>query len=288
MQIKDVCRQCGLTKKAVEYYERQGLVRPEIGENGYRLYGESDIASLKEIALLRRLGIGVADIKKIVASPDKSAALDKCFRKMQADIHRRNAQYESLQYLLSSGYDVEKAAKYTEKALDEYAAMKERLLSAFPGGYGQYLYIHFGPFLDGPIDSREKEEAYQAILDFLDEVQSMEISPELESYMEQVFDTLKQEDMAHIHASCMDAITDINAYMAQNKDSLKAYLQYRQSEAFQNSPAGKMKEMLLAFQQSAGYYDVFIPNLKALSPSYCEYVDRIEKANAVFLDRYPE
>ena len=55
MLIGEICRECNLTKKAVEYYEQQGLIKPEISPNGYRVYSEADAALLREIALLRKL-----------------------------------------------------------------------------------------------------------------------------------------------------------------------------------------------------------------------------------------
>lgn len=36
MLINEVCRRCGLTKKAVEYYVEQELLTPLVLENGYR------------------------------------------------------------------------------------------------------------------------------------------------------------------------------------------------------------------------------------------------------------
>lgn len=35
MLINEVCKECNLTKKAVEYYTEQGLIQPRITENGY-------------------------------------------------------------------------------------------------------------------------------------------------------------------------------------------------------------------------------------------------------------
>ena len=35
MLINEVCKECNLTKKAVEYYTEQGLIQPRIKENGY-------------------------------------------------------------------------------------------------------------------------------------------------------------------------------------------------------------------------------------------------------------
>lgn len=36
MLINEVAKLCNLTKKAVEYYTEQGLISPNILENGYR------------------------------------------------------------------------------------------------------------------------------------------------------------------------------------------------------------------------------------------------------------
>ncbi len=42
MLINEVCKECNLTKKAVEYYTEQGLIQPRITENGYRQFSETD------------------------------------------------------------------------------------------------------------------------------------------------------------------------------------------------------------------------------------------------------
>jgi len=51
MLINEVCKRCGLTKKAIEYYEEQGLTRPQIMENGYRVFSEDDVIQLNKIEL---------------------------------------------------------------------------------------------------------------------------------------------------------------------------------------------------------------------------------------------
>lgn len=60
MLINEVCKRCGLTKKAIEYYEEQGLTRPQIMGNGYRAFSEDDVIRLNKIAVLRGLGISVS------------------------------------------------------------------------------------------------------------------------------------------------------------------------------------------------------------------------------------
>ena len=53
-------RDVALQKKAIEYYEEQGLTRPQIMENGYRVFSEDDAIRLNKIAVLRGLGISVS------------------------------------------------------------------------------------------------------------------------------------------------------------------------------------------------------------------------------------
>lgn len=63
MLINEVCNLTGLTKKAISYYEKHGLIKPRKCSNGYREYSEDDIALLNEISLYRKLDISIKDKK---------------------------------------------------------------------------------------------------------------------------------------------------------------------------------------------------------------------------------
>ena len=52
MRIHEVCQATGLTKKAINWYEEQGLIAVPTDENGYRDFQDADIQKLKEIGLL--------------------------------------------------------------------------------------------------------------------------------------------------------------------------------------------------------------------------------------------
>lgn len=67
MRINEVCQTCSLTKKAVEYYIKQGLVTPIQQENGYRDFPDSEVARLKKISVLRNLGVPISDIREILS-----------------------------------------------------------------------------------------------------------------------------------------------------------------------------------------------------------------------------
>ena len=63
MKINDVERKTGLTQKAIRLYERKGLINIARDENGYRNYSDDDIKLLRNIKVLRSVGISISDIK---------------------------------------------------------------------------------------------------------------------------------------------------------------------------------------------------------------------------------
>lgn len=66
MRINDVVQKVDLSKRAVKYYEEQGLLQIKKDENGYRNYTENDVKILKEISVYRKLGISIADIRLLL------------------------------------------------------------------------------------------------------------------------------------------------------------------------------------------------------------------------------
>ncbi len=66
MQINEVESQLGISKANIRFYERQGLLTPSRSENGYRTYSDEDIQRLKQIIILRKLGIPVQLISDIL------------------------------------------------------------------------------------------------------------------------------------------------------------------------------------------------------------------------------
>ncbi|HEY8361280.1 MAG TPA: MerR family transcriptional regulator [Tissierellaceae bacterium] len=287
MLIKDVCKECKLTKKAIEYYEKQGLISPKIEENGYRNYTEEDISKLKEIAALRKLGLSISEIRDILSSPNKLGILKKIKFKIDLEMEKSFAKKKCLEEL-TKDYNVEKAIAYIEEYIDKNFTIKEKLLQAFPGAYGMYLCVHFGPFLDGKIDTEEKERAYNAIVDFLDNIQDVEFPEELEEFLRQGLEHFDEEGMEEINISLTNAVNNPEKYIEENRETIETYLEFINTDEYKNSPAYKMKQILLKFQQESGYYDVFIENMKILSDSYREYYEKLQAANRIFLEKYPD
>ena len=68
MKINEVEAQVGITKKNIRFYEEQGLLSPRRNsENGYRDYGPEEVAALRQIKLLRKLGVPLEEIRQMQA-----------------------------------------------------------------------------------------------------------------------------------------------------------------------------------------------------------------------------
>ena len=68
LKINEVEALVGITKKNIRFYEAEGLLAPRRNsDNGYRDYGEEDVAALRRIKLLRKLGVPLVDIRQMLS-----------------------------------------------------------------------------------------------------------------------------------------------------------------------------------------------------------------------------
>lgn len=66
MKINEAEQLLGITKANIRFYEKEGLLTPSRTESGYRDYTEADIRRLKQIIILRKLGMPVYQIQEIL------------------------------------------------------------------------------------------------------------------------------------------------------------------------------------------------------------------------------
>ncbi|WP_058303381.1 MerR family transcriptional regulator [Gorillibacterium timonense] len=286
--IHELCKECGLTKKAVNYYVEQGLLEPVKGENGYRHFTPEDAAWLKEVTLLRKLGAGIPAIKQVREAVDRHGALAAYQRQLREELEQMIAKEEVLAYWILHPNETEAALCFAARKLDGAMSLKDKLELAFPGNYGVYLSLHFGPFLNEPIRTKEQEQAYSAILVFLDEVEADGLPEELAQDMEDAFAGFDGDKLAQMNEGMKKNLDQIDRFLQENRDFLQEYIRYRQSEEYLTSPVYQLQQRMEAFQQASGYFERFIPNLKILSPSYRAYTEHLAAANERLLTAYPE
>jgi len=69
--IQKLARLGKISTRTLRYYDEIQLLKPKrINSSGYRIYGTAEVDRLQQILLYRKLGLAIADIKKIVADPD--------------------------------------------------------------------------------------------------------------------------------------------------------------------------------------------------------------------------
>jgi len=68
VKINEVEAQVGITKKNIRFYEEQGLLSPRRNStNGYRDYSEAEVTVLRQIKLMRKLGVPLEEIRRMQA-----------------------------------------------------------------------------------------------------------------------------------------------------------------------------------------------------------------------------
>ena len=77
MRIAELARRVGIAPSAVRWYEQVGVLpEPERHANGYRAYTDADVARLRLVVALRRLGLGPEDAGRLARMCLEQGAVD--------------------------------------------------------------------------------------------------------------------------------------------------------------------------------------------------------------------
>ncbi len=285
MLIHEVIAKTHVTKKAIEYYIEQGILTPTILDNGYRDFTPEQVARLQKTAVLRKLGLDTESIRQVLNDSTCETLRKLSIRKeltLQKEM-RKKALLEAL----GSGADYAQIEAEL-LTLEQEETLAARLLDAFPGYFGKYICLHFSSFLNIPITTDEQKQAYEEILAFLDNIPALKFPKEIQDYLDEYTKQITVGQLQTMSQNMKHAVENPEEFLEKNKEFLEQYKQYLQSEEFKQSPAYKLKQMLLEFNQASGYYDIFIPAMKRLSPAYAEYCRQSELANEKLLAQYPD
>lgn len=103
LRVGELAKRTGLTVRTLHHWDAIGLLRPS-GRSpaGYRLYGAADIERLHRIVGLRRLGLGLAEIRHCLDRPQYT--LDRVLRlqleRVREDIAAREKLADRLEFML--------------------------------------------------------------------------------------------------------------------------------------------------------------------------------------------
>ncbi|KNF08296.1 putative transcriptional regulator [Gottschalkia purinilytica] len=292
MKISEVSKITELTKRAIRYYENEGLINPNINEeNNYREYDEEDVNKLIKISLLRQLDLSIDNIKDIInKSINIRNLLKNHVNKLEEDISQMEKSKTLIESIINdtSNIDSEKIIEKM-KLLRNYidsndkqkqGYIKRQLQRIFPDKFGIILTLRFVPFLNEPIDSPEKEKAWIEIVKFLDEAEEISYPEEIEKS----FENISYDDLETIMEG---TYKELNVLINPTKEELEEYKkkliefmetsskdkEFRKAYSELAKPRNKMRKQL----SDIGYYDKFTENMKILSKDYKKYHENLIK-----------
>ncbi|MEG2712451.1 MAG: MerR family transcriptional regulator [Clostridia bacterium] len=287
MLINEVSGLCNLTKKAIEYYVEKELVFPNTLENGYRNFSKQDIKILKQIALYRRLGLSIFEIKSVLVNSSESTNI---LYKKTLELEQEKVKQNILQRLCE-GEKLENLEQEINN-INSKSIIIKKLIDLFPSYYGKFISLNFSRYLTGKIETKEQMEAFKEIIDFFDNVPDIEIPKDLQEYLDEYLDEYSSENgivkIENIIESSKKSIENIDEFVKSNKEVLEQYNEYKKTDEFKNSPANRLMELMKQVCTTNGYYEKFIPAMRKISPLYNEYYEKMLKANEQFIKNYPE
>ena len=285
MLINKVSIETSTTKKAIIYYIEKGLITPCSLKNGYREFTEKDISKIKEITILRKLGLGIEDITEVL-SDTTGGVLQKLSFKKELDIEK-DILRQGVMDKLSGGISYKEIIDDI-KIIEDRTMVADKILQVFPDRYGRFIWLHFARFLNEPIITYKQRCAYEKIIKVLDDMPKLEFTPEIENYMAHITKNISNNQIVSLVEETKKSMENIDEFLVKNKEQLDKYLIFKKSDEYRNAIAYRFGNMMKDFYNTKGYYEIFIPAMKELSSSYYEYTICIEEANKKLIAQYPD
>jgi len=234
MKISEVMKATGLTKKAIYYYEAEGLVSPQKDrENNYRIYSQDDVDRLIQISVFRKLDIPLDVIHRVL---DSHVEVEEFLKSQLAvikdkiDCLHRNQAIINIMVEMLNGHNL----KY---CLKEFEALNNRLMvenrsaqgyllkeldRLFPGKLGKMFSIFYAQFLDEPLDSQEKVKAWEMLVGRLDAMDEIEYPEDIKRIISDYYDKLTDDEMLKLETMSKETINSLLSRVgAPNKEKVR-------------------------------------------------------------------
>ena len=91
-RVAEFANLTGVTVRALQHYDRLGLLRPSRTESGHRMYAESDQARVRHILALRAVGMSLQQIRDALDAP--ASRLAELFQVQRTRLERSRTGIE--------------------------------------------------------------------------------------------------------------------------------------------------------------------------------------------------
>ena len=218
MKTHDVEVQLGITKQALIYYEKEGLIDPIRDKNNYRQYSQNDIEILQVILLLRSFEISIDEIKLILSN---KLSIRECLKTKQNYLKNEKDKIDKIE---------EKIKEYTK-------------ITKVSIGNNEDDYIHF-------TYSKEKM-CYGKNEIKVDDIQSIDISLCCSKG-----EKGKYFMIYNLYFVCIDMNTTYDTYSIQimNNSQVEHFFTYLKSL---NSTINDPMDLIKLFEEKKEYIEVY-------------------------------
>ena len=275
MKLSEISENVQLSKRAIKFYEEQGLLQVERDENGYRRYREQDILILKEISAYRKLGIPISDIKKLLKKKD-AALLENILRKKEQELSLHEQEIAALREFLQT--------QNTEKLFQsiDYESIALALQDAVPGFTGYYFLHHFLPYLQMPIKTSKQREAYHTIVRYWDQNElKLPFMMKIIGWL--LYRFCPKESMEYLVEKTDAVIQQYLHPSDEEYEKLKKMVEINTRKKnrffYKYSIRECTKRKLMRELKDKGYYDILLPEMMILSPKYKKYQEALHYLN---------
>ena len=241
MKMNQVMKETGLTKKAIYYYENEGLIRPakEPGNN-YRVYTDEDVKKLIKISILRRLDVPIKSIGEILSNavPIKDILREQLvLTNYKINVLLQNKMV--LNKLITKDIEETDFTTDTLKVFDleldkiilDSGYLGKELELIFPGTLGKLFAVFYNNFLHVQLDTPEKMAAWSELIQKLDEMQEIEFPEEIRRLVDELYGEVEQERtdyLMKINGQTIRSELEKNTFPERNgilmaKESLEGY-----------------------------------------------------------------
>jgi len=85
-----------------------------------------------------------------------------------------------------------------------------------------------------------------------------------------------------------ETYNDFNTNWENNKDKINKYAEFKKTDEYKNSAMAQLMDLFRKFGETSGYYEVFIPTMRKLSPAYDLYYKKMLGANEKLIQKIPD
>lgn len=135
-KVKEVGDLAGISVRALHYYDRIGLLKPEaVAPSGYRLYSDRDLQRLQQILFFKEIGFNLDEIREILDRPDfdrgralrahkellteRKRRLEEIIRTVDKTLNALEEGCPMAKKELFTGFDMAEIEKHQAKYADE-------------------------------------------------------------------------------------------------------------------------------------------------------------------------